>query len=77
MTAVIKSAIISLQPGCRSTCLCQLHIKGSQSQRGAPRLLWEEEGGQEAIIVSGPEEEDDMDDTDWGDAAGVILNYIV
>lgn len=52
-------SVSTIQPGCRNTCLCQLHIKGSQSQRGAPRLLWEEEGGHEAIIVSGPEEQED------------------
>lgn len=46
------------QPGWRNTCLCQLHVKGSQSQRGAPRLLWEQEGGHEAVIVSGPEEQE-------------------
>ena len=47
---------------CRNTCLCQLHIKRSQSQGGAPGLLWEEEGGHKAIIVSGPVEEEEEEE---------------
>jgi len=45
-----------------TTCLGQLHVEGPQSQRGAPGLLWEEEGGHVAVIVSGPVEEEEEEE---------------